>query len=176
MIGKSGSILAELAQYGLAKGLPQYQQIREVIEQAIQQGISDRIIINPSEKAIVYDVDTKFLDILRLLITFEEIYFSFSYLEEKEKKEDALFKSLVYPIQALSKTFLSLEKICSAYQLNNIASFCLSLARILFEVELYVRVKSLMFYVYRDNLHRAYDDSKLRFEVESKRRLFQSGP
>ena len=32
MIGKSGSILAELALYGLAKGVPQYQEIREVIE------------------------------------------------------------------------------------------------------------------------------------------------
>ena len=33
-----------------------------------------------------------------------------------------------------------------------------------------------MFGVYRDSLFRAYDDSKLRFEVETKRRLFESGP
>jgi hypothetical protein len=38
------------------------------------------------------------LEILRHLITFEETYFSFSYLEDKDKKEDILFKLLVLPI------------------------------------------------------------------------------
>jgi hypothetical protein len=50
-----------------------------------------------------------------------------------------------------------------------------SLARLLLELELYLRVKCLMFIVYRDNLFRAHDDSKVRFEVEAKLRLFQQG-
>ena len=118
----------------------------------------------------------KILEVLSHLITFEEAYFSFSYLEEKDKKEDLLFKLLVLPIQTLSKTFLTLDKLLTSFAYFPAAQLCASLARLFLELDLYIRVKSLMFGVYRDSLFRAFDDSKLRFEVETKRRLFQSGP
>ena len=116
------------------------------------------------------------MEVLRHLVTFEETYFSFSYFEEKDKKEDVLFKLLVLPIQTLSKTFMTLDKLLTTFTYLPAAQLCASLARLFLELELYIRVKSVMFGVYRDSLFRAYDDSKLRFEVETKRRLFQSGP
>ena len=71
---------------------------------------------------------------------------------------------------------MTLEKLLTSFTYIPAAQLCASLARLFLELELYIRVKSFMFGVYRDSLFRAYDDSKLRFEVETKRRLFESGP
>ena len=71
---------------------------------------------------------------------------------------------------------MTLEKLFTSLTYTPAAQLCALLARLFLELELYIRVKSFMFGIYRDNLFRAYDDSKLRFEVETKRRLFQSGP
>ena len=71
---------------------------------------------------------------------------------------------------------MTLEKLFTSLTYTPAAQLCAILTRLFLELELYIRVKSFMFGIYRDSLFRAYDDSKLRFEVETKRRLFQSGP
>ena len=65
------------------------------MEQAIQKGIADNMIKGPIEKTVVFELDTKLYQILEYIMAAELVYFSFSYLEEKEDRDEIFMKNFV---------------------------------------------------------------------------------
>ena len=53
------------------------------------------MIKGPIEKTVVFELDTKLYQILEYIMAAELVYFSFSYLEEKEDRDEIFMKNFV---------------------------------------------------------------------------------